>query len=302
MLAVPITLRRLHEPPERLGVLAVDSTKPKHFTLESLLLASVLARYAAIALSQAAIVDDTRATYEAMLQETKSALDHVLVRNLLHDGKNFVRNVVNALEKMQDDLADTAFGKRRSSDFRDQITRMQDLYEIMEMMLLRFPKPSARKDLDEGPADLRAIAQRVVNVLSLEDSGLVDIQLRAEPGPHLVQAAPSQLLAILYNLAVNAVAAIRKSEKRGSVYLSLGVSPEAATFYRIEVEDQGPGMEKGVLDSLRKGESYSGLPGGFGLGLWTVRETVKSLGGHMRIDSKFGQGTRFILDLPAANG
>jgi len=44
---------------------------------------------------------------------------------------------------------------------------------------------------------------------------------------------------------------------------------------------------------------YTTKDGGTGLGLSVVRRLVSDLGGTLRVETKPGQGSRFIVELPA---
>ena len=69
----------------------------------------------------------------------------------------------------------------------------------------------------------------------------------------------------------------------------------------MEVEDSGPGIgpevQRHVFDRFYRGERDAH---GFGLGLAIVRESVRTLGGRIELDSSPGEGTVFrILLAPA---
>lgn len=42
--------------------------------------------------------------------------------------------------------------------------------------------------------------------------------------------------------------------------------------------------------------------GGFGLGLWGVRQIVEASGGHVAVDSHIGRGSTFTIELPLRSG
>jgi signal transduction histidine kinase len=73
---------------------------------------------------------------------------------------------------------------------------------------------------------------------------------------------------------------------------------------RLEVMDHGIGMS--AEDQLRIFERFE-RPGqgtqktGFGLGLWIASETIKALHGQIRVISKLGTGSTFIVELPRTN-
>ena len=70
---------------------------------------------------------------------------------------------------------------------------------------------------------------------------------------------------------------------------------------RLTVRDQGIGIAAadqerifGRFERAVSGRNY----GGFGLGLWIVRETVEAMGGTVRVRSEPGQGAEFTVELP----
>ncbi len=69
-------------------------------------------------------------------------------------------------------------------------------------------------------------------------------------------------------------------------------------FVRIAVVDSGSGIPKEVLPTIfepfvsTKGEK------GTGLGLWIVKGIVENHGGRLRVRSKVGKGTLFLIDFP----
>jgi signal transduction histidine kinase len=70
---------------------------------------------------------------------------------------------------------------------------------------------------------------------------------------------------------------------------------------RLTVEDHGIGIASS--DQARIFQRFErAVPqrhyGGFGIGLWVARMVAEAHGGHLAVDSKPGQGSTFLLDLP----
>jgi signal transduction histidine kinase len=72
---------------------------------------------------------------------------------------------------------------------------------------------------------------------------------------------------------------------------------------RLTVRDHGPGIrpedQAGIFERFRQLAPHAGQ-GGFGLGLWIVRQAVETLGGTVRVDSAPGNGTAFVVELPCS--
>jgi signal transduction histidine kinase len=73
----------------------------------------------------------------------------------------------------------------------------------------------------------------------------------------------------------------------------------------VEVIDHGPGvdpaMKEKIFEPFQRASTNEPIPG-LGLGLYVVKLIVEGHGGHIAVDSEPGQGSKFVVDLPCANG
>ena len=102
---------------------------------------------------------------------------------------------------------------------------------------------------------------------------------------------------LLVNLAENSLDACRldKKEKEHQVKISLSGDID---YVRFEIEDNGIGMDR---ETREKAFSlfYSSKGGeGTGLGLFISNKIAQAHGGSITLESKLGEGTRFIVALP----
>jgi len=65
----------------------------------------------------------------------------------------------------------------------------------------------------------------------------------------------------------------------------------------VTVSDTGVGFTEQQLEKVFE-PFQPGFRGGTGLGLAIVYQIMQGLHGTVRVESKAGQGTRFILELP----
>jgi ligand-binding sensor domain-containing protein/signal transduction histidine kinase len=112
----------------------------------------------------------------------------------------------------------------------------------------------------------------------------------------LVESDPDRIKVILHNLIGNAIkyADSRKSEP--SVWVSATLTENS---FSIVVKDNGIGIESfnqgRIFDMYYRGSERSK---GSGLGLFIVKETVKKLGGIVRVTSDYGIGSEFEVLIP----
>jgi two-component system phosphate regulon sensor histidine kinase PhoR len=107
---------------------------------------------------------------------------------------------------------------------------------------------------------------------------------------------PHRLIQMLTNLVENA---IKFNREEGSVSISYC----ADTRDQILVEDTGEGIPSHHLDRLferfyRVDRARSRELGGTGLGLAIVKHLARAHGGEITVESRFGKGTRFTIELP----
>jgi signal transduction histidine kinase len=68
----------------------------------------------------------------------------------------------------------------------------------------------------------------------------------------------------------------------------------------IEVSDNGQGIEAAYIDNIFEMFYKANTQNkGSGLGLYIVRETIEVIKGEVSVNSKFGEGTLFIVKIPS---
>jgi two-component system phosphate regulon sensor histidine kinase PhoR len=111
-----------------------------------------------------------------------------------------------------------------------------------------------------------------------------------------VFADPHRLVQMLTNLIENAI----KFNRDGG---TVSIKCDSNGSDRISVEDTGEGIPAHHLDRLferfyRVDRARSRELGGTGLGLAIVKHLAKAHGGEVTVQSRFGEGTQFTIDLP----
>ena len=113
----------------------------------------------------------------------------------------------------------------------------------------------------------------------------------------LIHTDRTKLKQILLNLLSNAI----KFTSTGSVRVRSELAP--ADRVRITVTDTGIGIKPEYLDVIfedfrQLDQSHTREYGGTGLGLSITKNLLALLGGTITVESKFGEGSRFTVELP----
>lgn len=121
----------------------------------------------------------------------------------------------------------------------------------------------------------------------------IELNLDLEPGLPSIIADPVQINQVVVNIVVNAMQSIRDEGKIG---IRTRVS---GNYVDMVISDTGCGMNEEILQQIFNPFYTTKEAGkGLGLGLSVVEAIIKSHNGHVRVISKPGKGTEFIIKLP----
>ncbi len=189
---------------------------------------------------------------------------------------------------------------------RDSVASIQTCAESLLVLLnevLDLSKIEAgRIDLDPQPLLVDQLIDTVLETLSVK-AGQKRLALEAvlaEGVPREIFADGGRLRQILINLLGNAI----KFTAKGSVILRVQPAPGPAgeTELVFRVEDTGTGIEKTdqrkIFEPFIQSGDASSRAAGTGLGLAISRQLVQLMGGEIRVESEFGSGSVFSVQLP----
>jgi PAS domain S-box-containing protein len=181
----------------------------------------------------------------------------------------------------------------------DGATRMKQLIED----LLAYSRVGT-KGKDFKPVEVEKSVRRAIGNLkaAIEESGA---SVTCDPLPTLA-ADEVQLAQLFQNLIGNALK-FRSPSVQPRIHVGV---KDLGQAFEFSVADNGIGIEPQYFERIfmvfqrlhNKGE-YAGT----GIGLAIVKKVVERHGGHIRVESKLGEGSAFIFTLPkhhreAANG
>ena len=166
--------------------------------------------------------------------------------------------------------------------------------------------------LEANPFDLISFLEALITLMqaSADLKGLA-IQLKSDPilaqlESCNIEADERRLRQVLINLLGNAL----KFTNVGTITLGLNlVSPTTMTALQVastlaiefSIADTGPGIalsdQKTIFNPFQQTDKTQYRPDSTGLGLAISQELVTLMGGHIQVDSKPGQGSRFWFTL-----
>jgi signal transduction histidine kinase/HAMP domain-containing protein len=222
-------------------------------------------------------------------QERRELAEREFVSNAAHELRTPLTTIIGAVEVLQAGAKEDPVERDR---FLAHIERESGRLARLARAMLTLARAHS------GQEQPRAEAVEVAPLLRE-----VAAELRPHPGVTVgveapdglaVEANPDLLEQALRNLGENAA----KHTAHGSVVLRARARGNGVV---IEVEDSGPGIspevQRHVYDRFYRGERDAD---GFGLGLAIVRETVRTLGARIELDSSPGEGTVFRIVLARA--
>jgi signal transduction histidine kinase/HAMP domain-containing protein len=222
-------------------------------------------------------------------QERRELAEREFVSNAAHELRTPLTTIIGAVEVLQAGAKDDPVERDR---FLGHIEREAGRLARLARAMLTLARAHAGQEQPRvEPVLLAPLLRDIADGLRPHDGVVVDVECPEGLAAHVNRDLLEQALR---NLGENAA----KHTARGHVVLRGHTDGSTVS---LEVEDTGPGItsetQRHVFDRFYRGERDAE---GFGLGLAIVRESVRTLGGRVELDSSPGQGTSFRIVLEGA--
>jgi signal transduction histidine kinase len=280
---------------ELLGVLNLnETTGVRVFGEHDLNALGLFAEHAAIAIGNASIYEKERETV-ARLEELDQ-LKSDFVASVSHELKTPLTAIIGAAKTVSRKGADME--PEHHAQFMEMIERQGNrLLRLVEDVLTTSQIESGRP-MKRVLIDLRAAAQEVIDELKQTNAYKDrEIAVVSEPDKPQIWGDLIALQQVMTNLIENA---LKYSGEQSRVTVTVSETTEEGL---LEVADEGVGISDEGLQVIferfhQVDSSSTRKVGGFGLGLFIVKQLVDAHGGEIGVTSKEGVGTTFSVHLP----
>ncbi len=207
---------------------------------------------------------------------------------LAHD----IRNVLTSLQLFADKLRISDDAKNRTMGARMNIS-IERAVSLCDWTA-RY-STNTQKTLNYSSESVKTLIDEVLTLVRLHDvANRVRLINKVSP-EQFMDCERTLAFRIIYNIVLNAIQAIKSTDKRGHVILK---SRREASGVTLIIEDNGPGMAQETIDKLFIPYQGSLKSGGTGLGMAIADEFAKWHGGYLELLSTSENGSVFAFYVP----
>ncbi len=182
----------------------------------------------------------------------------------------------------------------RDQRFAERVRKAAERGATLTTRLLAFAR---RQSLSPQALAVDTLIEDLADLIEYSLGGNIRLELALGAGAVRVWVDKAQLENALLNLVINA----RDAMPDGGQLRLATLADRPHGRVRIEVSDSGRGMDEATRERIF--EPFFTTKGlGSGLGLSIVYGFVAQSGGDIRVDSRPGRGTTFVLSLPLTEG
>ncbi len=268
-----------------------------------------------------------RATQKQLIQSEKMASLGELTAGIAHEIQNPL-NFVNNFSDINTELIDELIAKLQSNEKEEALDISKDIRDneqkinfhgkradgIVKGMLQHSRASSGQKEL----SDINVLAEECLRLSyhgmrAKDNSFNVTMNTDFDPRIEKINVIPQDIGRVFLNLFTNAFYSV--SEKRSLTIRSNGAEPSITSEFEpqlsvvtrkvgdkleIRVRDNGMGIPQKVVEKIFQPFFTTKPTGqGTGLGLSLSYDIIKAHDGEIKVDTREGEYTEFIIELPA---
>ena len=231
------------------------------------------------------------------------------------------------IQAEESNKAKSEFLSRMSHELRTPMNAILGFSQILEMLSLTDEQTSFLKEITDAGDHLLTLISELLDLSRIESGRLsvepenqdiasvvqqainITHQIISErnitlsnncSSDEIVYADPTRLKQVFVNLLSNAA---KYNKKNGSINISC--EQQNNNMLRVTITDTGTGIRQEQLPDLfipfeRLDAKYSAIDGA-GIGLAITKQLIELMSGHIGVESVYGEGTTFWVDIPLGN-
>ena len=238
---------------------------------------------------------------EKLLEESEkyNRLKTEFFANISHELRTPINIILGTVQILEIYIKDDLY---KNNKFKDRIKLIkQNCYRLLRLVnnIIDITKiDTGYFDINLGNHDI----VKVVKEITLSAHGYmknkgVELSFHSTIESKIIACDPDKIERILLNLLSNAIKFIENGK---NIYVEVNGNTD---YIQISVKDNGIGIANDKIDIIFKrfsqvDKSFNRKQEGSGIGLSIVKELVMMHGGNISVDSKEGEGSQFIINLP----
>jgi signal transduction histidine kinase len=259
---------------------------------------------------------DLKSTQSQLIQSEKMASLGELTAGIAHEIQNPL-NFVNNFSEVSNELIDEMNAELSKGDIEEAKLIAKDVKQNLEKithhgkradvivkgMLQHSRSGSSQKE----PSDINQLCDEYLRLayhgLRAKDKSFnATLKTEFDETIGLISILPQEIGRVVLNLITNAFYAVAEKSKQGVAEYEPMVTvrtKKSGSQIEIQVSDNGNGIPQKILDKIFQPFFTTKPTGeGTGLGLSLSYDIVKAHGGELKVESREGEGSTFIIKLP----
>lgn len=230
-----------------------------------------------------------------LMQSDKLAALGKMAAGVAHEINNPLAVILQKTGWMEDLLAEGDFQKSQNvEEFKTSIKKIEEHVERARKVVHSMLGYARRMEPRLEDVDVNDTVNQTIAILNnYARINNIEIQTEMDPTLPIIAGDQAKLQQVFLNLISNAIDAIGKN---GRINVK---SARSAGHILVRVTDNGPGipeeMQRKVFDPFFTTKSAGK---GTGLGLWISYGIMEKMGGNISLNSKAGEGTTFLVQIP----
>jgi signal transduction histidine kinase len=238
---------------------------------------------------------------ERLIREKTELQDHLstlglMIGSISHGIKGLLTGLDGSLY-----LVESGFKNKNQDQIQEGWQTVKLMVDRIRKMVLDILFYAKERNLEWEKVDVRDFAEEIATVVESKISGKKIALMRAF-GTQLgaVEIDQGYVHSALINIFDNAVDACIKDDTKESHQIAFGVTAQKK-YLLFSIKDNGIGMDQETISKIFSLFYSSKGRKGTGFGLFICNKIIEQHGGSIKVESKPGSGSTFIIKIPRSS-